>query len=346
MSNLTPRQIAIYSSLTIALELVALLAIVFLVPNIPTIASIIIIPGILFITAGIIFNFFIVRFIYDRIKIIHKNIHPLMTNKEDNIVKYHNNIIEEVENEVMEWADEKQREIEALRETEIYRKEFMGNATHELKTPIFNIQGYLHTLIDSGLQDEKVNIEFLHKCAKNLERLNNIVEDLDTIYLLESNNLVLDQIDFDIVMLALEVIESLEMQADANDITLRLKNTSLKPIQVTADRERIRQVLNNLIINSIKYGSETEGVTEIGFYDTDDQILVEIVDNGPGIEKEHLPRLFERFYRVDKSRSRAKGGTGLGLSIVNHILDAHSQTLNVRSSPGMGSTFGFTLSKP
>lgn len=343
MSNLTPKQIAIYSSLIIGLELAVLLLIAFLVPGIPQIVSIVVIPIILFITASITFNFFIGRFIYDRIKIIYKNIHQLMTQKEENPVNLHNNIIDEVENDVIEWADRKQKEIEALRETDNYRKEFMGNVTHELKTPIFNIQGYLHTLIDNGLQDEKVNLEFLHKCANNLDRLNDIVEDLDTIYMLESSNLILEETEFDIVQLAVEVLDSLEIQADANDIQLKMLNPVAKPIIVLADRERISQVLNNLVVNSIKYGSDTEGNTEIAIYDSHTHILVEVTDNGPGIEELHLPRLFERFYRVDKSRSRSKGGTGLGLSIVKHLLEAHGQNVSVRSSPGVGTTFGFTL---
>jgi two-component system phosphate regulon sensor histidine kinase PhoR len=245
----------------------------------------------------------------------------------------------------MEWADDKAREIAELKQMEQYRREFIGNVSHELKTPIFNMQGYLHTLIDGGIHDDKINLDYLYKAAGNLDRLNNIVEDLESISLLESGSLEMEMRKFDIHELAQQVFESLEMQADSNDIELGFKKGCDKSTMVVGDHERIRQVLTNLVSNSIKYGREN-GKTQVGFYDMDENVLVEISDNGIGIDKEHLSRLFERFYRIDKSRSRHQGGTGLGLAIVKHIIEAHDQTIHVRSTPGVGSTFGFTLRKP
>ena len=240
--------------------------------------------------------------------------------------------------------DKKMHEIETLRQLETYRRHFIGDVSHELKTPIFNIQGYLHTLLDGALEDPNVNTTFLKKAAKNLERLHIIVEDLEAISRLESGELMLEIQSFDIHALAAEVFEDLEFKAKQRNITLEFKDGASQGFKVQADRESIRQVLTNLVSNSIKYGEEN-GRTRIGFYDMDGNILIEVADNGLGIPKKHLNHVFDRFYRVDKSRSRERGGSGLGLSIVKHIIEAHKQTINVRSTPGLGSTFGFTLKK-
>ncbi len=286
------------------------------------------------------------RFIYRKVKVIYKNIHRLkqplgkVMDKPD----MNRNIIDEVETEVLQWAGEQTSEIEQLKKMETYRREFLGNVSHELKTPLFNMQGYLETLLDGGMDDPKVNKEYLHKAAKNVERLINIVNDLDIISQHESGELQLRWEKFKIYDLTKEVMDSFDMIADANDVTLTFKEGCDTSTVVYADKEKIRQVLNNLISNSIKYGKEN-GKTSIGIYDMDKNALIEITDNGIGIEAKHLPRLFERFYRVDPSRSRMLGGSGLGLAIVKHIIEAMNQTIHVRSAPGVGTTFGFTLKK-
>ncbi|MEO1438596.1 MAG: ATP-binding protein, partial [Bacteroidota bacterium] len=234
------------------------------------------------------------------------------------------------------------KEIEDLKKLEAYRRDFIGNISHELKTPLFNIQGYLDTLMEGGLEDPSINRMYLQRAATNVNRLSNIVEDLDMISQLEASELHLDITRFDIRALAYEIFDDFEMKADERDVKLAIKEGCDKPFFVLADRERIRQVLGNLISNSIKYGVE-HGKTVVSFYQMDKNILIEVSDNGLGVEEKHLPRLFERFYRADKSRSREQGGTGLGLSIVKHLIEAHNQTINVRSSLGVGSTFGFTL---
>lgn len=285
-------------------------------------------------------------FIYRKIKLIYKNIHRLKTSR------YKNNVfdtpglssdpISEVNQEVILWAKDQNEEIEELKKLENFRKEFLGNVSHELKTPIFNIQGYIHTLLDGAIDDPEVNIHFLKKAARSVDRLCDLVEDLINISQLETGQLKMEMERFDVHALMRDVFESLEMKAQERHITFAFKEGCDQPFWVHADKYRIRQVLVNLIVNSIKYGKDG-GLTLCAFYDMDENILVEISDNGEGIEEEHLPRLFERFYRVDKSRSREAGGNGLGLAIVKHIIEAHEQTINVRSKTGNGTTFGFTL---
>ena len=217
---------------------------------------------------------------------------------------------------------------------------------HELKTPIFNIQGYISTLLDGGLEDELINRKYLERAEKSIDRLINIVNDLDTISKLESSMNKLDLETFDIVALTKEIAEQAEMEADRKHITISVKGAENLPsvFWVQADKHYIGQVLVNLIINSIRYGNEG-GATRIRFRDMLDKILVEVEDNGQGIGKEDLPRVFERFYRTDKGRSREQGGTGLGLAIVKHIIEAHGERISVRSEAGQGSTFSFTLKK-
>ncbi|MCB0655257.1 MAG: sensor histidine kinase [Saprospiraceae bacterium] len=287
--------------------------------------------------------FFLDKFIYRKIKVIYKVIHKskVSTGKK---IDSDENIIQNVEREVAEWAEDQQRQIDTLRALETYRRDYVGNISHELKTPIFNIQGYLHTLLEGGLQDENINLKYLERAAVNVDRLQNIVQDLDTISKLESGQMILDITAFDIRLLVQEVLEHLEMQAAKKQINIGFKEGADKSFKVKADRETIRQVFINLISNAIKYGNPG-GYVRVSFYDMHNYILVEIADNGIGIPEKHLAHLFDRFYRVEKSRSRAEGGTGLGLSIVKHIIEAHKQTINVRSTPGLGSTFGFTMEK-
>lgn len=295
-----------------------------------------------------VFHDILKRTIHDRIKLVYKTIHSLKLSKEEKGIRINlkEDQIEKADREVREWAQKRKEELDYLKNLEIYRREFMGNVSHELKTPIFNIQGYIMTLLDGALDDPDVNRSYLQKTEKNVERMIHIIEDLETISQLESGELKLNWKQFNIVSLIHEIVEMLEEKAMKNSIHLTFQDgiTKVTEINVSADREKISQVLINLLDNSIKYGRKG-GRTKVSFYDMGDNILIEVSDNGIGIETRHLPRLFERFYRVDKSRSRNIGGSGLGLAIVKHIIESHEQTINVRSTPGVGSTFSFTLKK-
>ncbi|MBI3503094.1 MAG: sensor histidine kinase [Bacteroidetes bacterium] len=253
-------------------------------------------------------------------------------------------VIEKIKKESEQIKSQRKEEIERLNELENYRKEFLGNVSHELKTPIFNIQGYISTLLDGGLEDKTINLDYLVRSMKSVDRMIAIVEDLQTITQLEKGELEIEEERFDIIALTKDAIDSEEMKAKEKKISIELANDSTQQIFVLADKFRIRQVIANLIVNSIRYGKEN-GKTTIKISDAGEKIIVEIADSGIGIPKEHLPRVFERFYRVDKSRSREQGGTGLGLSIVKHILEAHGQTIDVMSTEGAGSVFSFTLKK-
>jgi two-component system phosphate regulon sensor histidine kinase PhoR len=289
-----------------------------------------------------VFQYYIRHFVKNRIRTLYKTIYNIKDNQSPDMGES-DDLMQQMEREVTDWMKNRSTEIEDLKKLEHYRREFLGNVSHELKTPIFNIQGYIATLLDGGLEDPTINKNYLIRAEKSVERMINIIDDLEAISRLESGEMVLEKEMFDIVDLSKEIIESQEMKAGERKIKLHFKE-NFKPIRVFADKDRIRQVITNLLVNSLKYG-KNGGETEVRFYDMDDNVLMEISDNGIGIAKEHLPRLFERFYRVDKGRSREQGGTGLGLAIVKHILEAHGQTINVRSSEGVGSTFSFTLPK-
>ncbi len=293
-------------------------------------------------------NYYLIRYyIFRRIKLIYKIIHrhklPADFKKASKL-DMNKNILLDIEEEVDEWAEQHNREMEELERLATYRRHFIGDVSHELKTPIFNIQGFVHTLLDGAIHDPEVNMQYLNRAAKNVDRLQSIVEDLETINKLEAGQMVLDLQEFDLHALTDEVFADLEMRASERNVRLVYKDGANQHYQVRADKESTRQVLINLIHNSIKYG-RPEGVTKVSFYDMETFVLMEISDNGIGITPEHLPHVFDRFYRVDKSRSRDAGGTGLGLAIVKHIIEAHKQTVNVRSSVGQGSTFGLTLEK-
>lgn len=298
----------------------------------------------------ILFYLALERFIYRKIKLIYKNIHQLkqLHPSTPPTVDMNRNIMDEVETQVLEWAAEKKMEIEQLKKMEQYRREFLGNVSHELKTPIYNIQGYLDTLLDAdALADSENALRFIQKAMKNTERLAAIVQDLEIISRYEAGELQLHTSNFNIYYLLREVIESMEVLAAEKKITLQFKEGIEKNVVVNADREQIRQVISNLLTNSIRYGA-MNGKTFVGIYDMDQQVLIEVTDNGIGIEAKHLPRLFERFYRVDTSRSRSNkydGGSGLGLAIAKHIIEAHHQSIHVRSKFNIGTTFGFTLRK-
>lgn len=302
---------------------------------------------ILFFVAAYFYVMYIVnRYIWDKIRPVYKTIKdlPLSGKKLAEKSSDSTNLLSNVKFEVEEWAKTQLKEIERLKELERYRKEFVGNVSHELKTPIFNIQGYILTLLEGGMDDPKINMLYLKRTEKSIDRMISIVEDLESITKLESGELMLNMVKFDIVQAVKDVFEMELWQAEERKITLEIPNFPPRPIYVLADRNRILEVLTNLIVNGIKYGKK-KGFVQVSFHDLDDNIMVEVTDNGIGIEKKLLPRIFERFYRVDKSRSREQGGTGLGLSIVKHIIEAHNQSINVRSVVDQGTTFNFTLEK-
>jgi two-component system phosphate regulon sensor histidine kinase PhoR len=290
--------------------------------------------------------FILNRYINDKIKPIYKAIRnvPISGKKEKLMEKFNSTNISDVQKEVEEWAKNQTLEITRLKDLEKYRKEFVGNVSHELKTPIFNIQGYVLTLLEGGIDDPKINKLYLQRSEKSIDRMISIVEDLESITKLESGELTLNFVNFDLVRLTEEVFELAQMLANERNITLQFVTKTDKPVMVNADKKRIMEVMNNLVGNGIKYGKK-RGFVKVGFYDLHETVLIEVTDNGIGIDKIDLYRVFERFYRVDKSRSREQGGTGLGLSIVKHIIEAHDQTINVKSIADKGKTFTFTLEK-
>jgi two-component system phosphate regulon sensor histidine kinase PhoR len=299
-----------------------------------------------FVSSFIFIYYMIERFIVGKIKIIYKLIHNLKLGKDlkdaigDHVTS---DPINDVEKDVKEWAKQKKSEIEDLKKQEQFRRDFLSNVSHEFKTPLFAIQGYIEALQDD-MDDPIMVKQFLSKASKNVDRLSYLVKDLDEISKLESGEIPINYTKFKINDLIKEVIESLELKSQQHKIRLTYKDKYDESVQVNADREKIRQVLVNLIDNSFKYGKEN-GNTFVRLYDLHEQVLVEVTDDGIGIEEKYLPRLFERFFRTDSSRSRQIGGSGLGLAIVKHIIESHQQTINVRSTEGLGSTFGFTLQK-
>jgi len=299
------------------------------------------------ISSFIVFYWLIEKYVYSKIKLIYKLIHNLKLGRDlREALGEHmsSDPINDVQQEVQEWAREKKTEIDMLRTQEKFRRDFLSNISHEFKTPLFAIQGYIEALQDDDFEDKEMARQFLDKASKNVDRLSYLITDLDEISKLESGELPINYTKFKINDLIKEVMESLELKARQHHIKLIFKQKYDEAIQVTADRQKIIQVLTNLIDNSFKYGKEG-GSTWITLFDLHDQALIEVTDDGMGIEEKYLPRLFERFFRTDTSRSRQIGGSGLGLAIVKHIVEAHQQTINVRSTEGVGSTFGFTLQK-
>jgi two-component system phosphate regulon sensor histidine kinase PhoR len=304
--------------------------------------------GVVFFTIVYIFSFILLqyrveKFIYRRVKKIYDDIsllesstfldQPITTD------------MEALSREVKKFATDKKLEIEMLKVREKYRREFLGNVSHELKTPLFTVQGYLSTLIDGAMEDKNIRKKYLKRAEKGVERLIYIVEDLDMITKLEVGDLNLEFSEFNIVELIQNVFDLLEMKADKKKITLAFENYHIKPVIVKGDKDKLQQLVENLIVNSIKYGKEG-GLTEVSVINlTKKKVLVRITDNGEGIESQNLPRIFERFYRVDKSGARSEGGSGLGLAIVKHIVEAHKEKIYVESEYGIGSEFSFTLTK-
>jgi two-component system phosphate regulon sensor histidine kinase PhoR len=303
--------------------------------------------GVAFFTAFVVFYYLLEKYIYSKIVLIYKLIHNLKLGKDlkDALGEYvSSDPINDVEQEVKEWAGAKKREIDILKKQEQFRREFLSNVSHEFKTPLFAVQGYIDTLQDCITDDPETASKFLKKAADNVERLSYLINDLDSISKLESGEIPINYQKFDFVGLAKEVMETLEDKARGKNIKLSFKEKYTYPAYVNADREKIRQVMMNLIENSLKYG-KPDGSTAIKIFELHDQYLIEVTDNGIGIDEKHLPRLFERFYRIDTRRSRQEGGTGLGLAIVKHILEAHEQIISVRSTLQIGTTFAFTLQK-
>lgn len=290
--------------------------------------------------------FILNRYINEKIKPIYKTIRevPVSGKKNKLIETLSTTNIADVQKEVEEWAKNQTQEITRLKDLERYRKEFVGNVSHELKTPIFNIQGYVLTLLEGGIDDPKINKLYLQRTEKSIDRMISIVADLESITKLESGELKINMVDFDMVKLTEEVFELAQMLANERSILLQFATKIDKSVMVHADKKRIMEVMNNLVGNGIKYGKK-RGFVKVGFYDLHETIMIEVSDNGIGMDKNDLYRIFERFYRVDKSRSREQGGTGLGLSIVKHIIEAHDQTINVKSVIDKGTTFTFTLGK-
>lgn len=285
-------------------------------------------------------------FIYRKIKLIYKFIYQTKASKREEF--YYKHIlpqkgIDEVRQDVETWAEQRKAEIELLQQNEAYRKEFLQNLSHELKTPIFAIQGYVDTLLSGALDNTEVNKKFLQSTSRNIDRLVNLVDDLDAIARLESREQLLLKDSFIIQDLIKDVYDSLSLKADEKGIRFVIKKGCELPLNVYADKEKIRQVFINLVDNAIKYGKQN-GMVEASFYKVDGaNVLIEISDDGAGIAEEHLPRIFERFYRTDLARSRKVGGSGLGLAICKHIVEAHGKAMHVRSKVDVGTTFGFTL---
>lgn len=293
----------------------------------------------------LIFSYLILKwmvnnFIYSKVKLIYKNIRNSNSRPDSDKNINLQNVNKEVEN----WKLFKDRELEKMTIRESYRRRFVGNVAHELKTPIFNIQGYINTLLDGAISDNKINRKFLSRANKSVSRMIYIVEDLDQITRLEEGKIEIENKSFDLLTEINDVIENLDIKAKKRSLKIQIINNYKSKILVKGDKEKIKQVLYNLIENSIKYGNEM-GTIDIKLYDMDVNILTEVSDSGNGIEQKHLNKIFDRFYRVDSSRDREKGGSGLGLSIVKHIIEAHGHSINVRSTIGEGSTFSFTLTK-
>ncbi|NNE25837.1 MAG: sensor histidine kinase [Saprospiraceae bacterium] len=345
--NLTIRQISFSISFVIWMTHIVILVSIYAVSDVSNVQ-----PGyfIVYAFATLLIGYFLLRFLFEtfvfrKIKLIYK----VITDSKDSLkdVKSLDSVetsLEDVNEKVVEWAAETEKEITSLKSLESYRKKYVGDISHELKTPIFTIQGYLYTLLEGGLYDEKINKKYLERAVSNLARLQTIVEDLELINQLESEAGLLDLTKFNIKELVEEVFRDLEMQAASKNINLIFKPGANQSFTVLADRNKMHQVFINLIKNSIKYGNDG-GTTKVSFYDMDERILVEVSDNGIGVKEEDLKHLFDRFYRADKSRSRQVGGSGLGLAIVKHIMEAHKQKITVRSTFGLGSTFGITLQK-
>ncbi|MBS1591827.1 MAG: sensor histidine kinase [Bacteroidetes bacterium] len=339
--NFSPKQLSLFTAFSLSLPI----AIGFYIIESWLFATVTFI--VIFVGSYFLIQFVLEQFIYRKIKLIYKFIYQTKASKkQETYYKYilPQKSIDEVREDVEKWAEQKSIEIEILKNNEAYRKEFLQNLAHEFKTPIFAIQGYTDILLDGALENETTAKKYLENTARNVDRLTNLLKDLDKISQLESEEQPLHKENFIIQDLIREVYETLSIKTSKQEIKCTIKKgCESPPINVFADKEKIRQVLNNLIINATRYGKHGGSIVA-SIYKTDEQhVLIEISDDGIGIAEEHLPRVFERFYRTDLGRSRNMGGTGLGLAICKHIIEAHQQTIHVRSKLNVGTTIGFTL---
>lgn len=339
--NISPRQLSAFTAFLLAVPISVLIGYVEKSWWIGLVCFAIILAGSYFLI-----SFMLERFIYRKIKLIYKFIYKTKaTKREETYYKYvlPQKSIDEVREDVEAWATKNEEELEMLRQNEQFRKEFLQNLSHEFKTPVFAIQGYVDTLLSGAMEKPEINKKFLEKTAKNVDRLTHLLNDLDEISRLERGELVLYKENFVIQDLVKDVYESLSVKTEPMHIHCTIKKGCESPLTVFADKEKIRQVLTNLVENSIKYGKQNGSITA-SMYKTDGKhILIEISDDGIGIPEKHLPRIFERFYRTEEGRSIDVSGSGLGLAICKHIIEAHGQTIHVRSTEAVGTTVGFTL---
>lgn len=340
-----PLQLSWMIAVIMAILVFAIDIIVFSLLELPPWVLALLLALITFIVLWLVLRYILGKFIYDRIRLIYKTIRSTRLGHQNrHRIDHGNDIIANVNRDVEQWARDRSREIEILKQNETFRREFLGNVSHELKTPITTIQGYVLTLLDGGLYDENINKKYLLRTAKSIKRLIAVVNDLDEISKLESGVMQMSISGFNFSSLVADVFDFMEMKAAKRKILLTYEQGIDSVVMVEADQSRIRQVLINLVDNSLKYGN-SGGQTIISAFDMDDHYLIEVADNGVGIDQADLPRIFERFFRAEKSRSRDLGGTGLGLAIVKHIVEAHEQSIHVRSAIDVGTTFSFTLRK-
>ena len=301
--------------------------------------------GFMFISSFLTLRYTLMKFVQEKLSSIYNTIHQLKKDPKKKIQSLSTeDAIKEVQEDVVDWYLDNKKEVDRLNVLETYRREFIGNVSHELKTPVFNIQGYLLTLLEGGLEDETINRKFLERAEKSVEKLIKLLNELDMIIRLDTGGIKLNFQTVDIVAIVKEAIEALEFKAEKKGIQFEINRKFLDPIWIKADEDKIGQVVSNLLLNSIKYGVNG-GKTKISFQDMNDKILIEFKDNGIGIKEKELSRVFDRFYRTEKGRSYDSKGFGLGLSIVKHIVEAHNETIQLNSQEGKGSTFSFTLSK-
>lgn len=341
--NISPRQLSFFTALMLAVP-ISLLVFLYQKTWLPTLLSFLVV----LLGGYFLISFVLGRFIYRKIKLIYKFIYDTKaTKREETYYKYvlPQKSIDEVREDVEAWAEKRNEEIELLRANEQFRKEFLQNLSHEFKTPVFAIQGYVDTLLNGALENPEVNKRFLEKTASNVERLTNLLIDLDEISRLERGELNLLKQNFVIQDLVKETFESISIMAEQRNIRCTIKKGCESPLVVFADKEKIRQVLSNLVENSIKYGKQNGNITASMYNIDDKHILIEIGDDGIGIPEKHLQRIFERFYRTDEGRTRDVTGSGLGLAICKHIIEAHGETIHVRSREDVGTTIGFTLER-
>lgn len=341
LKNISPRQLAAFTALVLSVPISLAFGYIEKSWWIGLICF-----GIIFAGSYWLISLMLERFIYRKIKLIYKFIYKTKaTKREETYYKYvlPQKSIDEVREDVEAWATKNEEELELLRRNEQFRKEFLQNLSHEFKTPVFAIQGYVDTLLAGALANPDVNKKFLEKTSRNVDRLTHLLHDLDEISRLERGELVLYKQNFVIQELIREVFESLSIKAEKMGIQCSIKKGCESPLTVFGDKEKIRQVVTNMVGNSIKYGKQGGSIVA-SMYNTDGKhILIELSDDGIGISEKHLPRIFERFYRTDEGRSIDVKGSGLGLAICKHIIEAHGQTIHVRSREAVGTSIGFTL---